>query len=868
MPCGVYTEDTRRGVGLGLSAGGRVQVPSPVIGAPRARPRRGRAGGVVVSDVAIAILSWEPGARRLEYVEVNGGLGGAAIRRQLNSDQAAQLAKELEGFDLPRLADLMIESGEVLVIPLAGPPLTRCSVKAVGPPHAREFELKARGVGVVATVPAAGLGIEDAEFAAAAQTLEFLYDATRTPPGCWLGCEGDIRQWLERKKTAKDEAEAKREAARKKAEEAERADRTFINPYTFVPLPQSIARCKPAGHHRLADKRLSGTFTVTWEFTSPFQAPEGASGTTRLRLPGSSVKGAVRSLHEALAGGCLRIFDEDFIPSYRDAAAVRSENWTLAVVGEATKDGQPLKVELCSEVVWVDAHQLRQACNGSLATGSRVTIRDRDVPPKPNNLGRKELSAKASVEAGGDWVVLVTSAGTRSNKTGTYFLACGKLGKDTAEVTENAWRTFRVAVAGADDLRKAVRATASSNPNDPRPTEPVTFDSQPIGDRRLATGRLWLGDVIWVRTRNEGPASKVADELSLAAIWRHPGWRVSPGQEADREKWSAKKRIPDDLRACDNPAWLCPSCRVFGSADQNARGRDDRAEQRAYAGHVRFGDACSKEPVKLESIRRAPLGAPRPGAGQLYLAYSDRSPARDRDSRPTREWGSDPDIAERRRLRGRKFYWHANPARQSPPRHIARRHQKEAKLAVDRWIAPPGTQLTQRVSFDNLSQAELGGLLASLEPQRVLPGSAERDLRLHLGGGKPLGLGSCFATVSHLRVWTAASRYGGAAEIQAEGDTYLAEFKQSCPHDVTGTWPALGAVLADNTVDAGRVWYPPGAYWSDRAAKEKPFDEPFAFFTASSGMYLKGKVPRSLIPLPDPAAEDQSIQIVRKADLE
>ena len=109
----------------------------------------------------------------------------------------------------------------------------------------------------------------------------------------------------------------------------------FVNPYTFVPFPAAVERRRLAGITCLG-QRLSGAFTVTWTFTSPFQAPEGASGTAVLRLPGTSVKGAVRAVHETLAGGCLRVFDAEFIPSYRDHAQVRGGEWKMAVVDKST----------------------------------------------------------------------------------------------------------------------------------------------------------------------------------------------------------------------------------------------------------------------------------------------------------------------------------------------------------------------------------------------------------------------------------------------------------------------------------------------------------------------------------------------------
>ena len=817
---------------------------------------------------AVVILSWDPAARILEYVAVNGGAGGTAKRLAVGEDGAADISAQLAELALPRVAEMEAEDDVVLIDDVSPVRVVRYAVTAVGRPDDRKFELKDRERRAPSrTISTAALGVTDTARADAANKLEYLYAENLDPPGCWLGCEGGIGAWLEAKRQASEKEKLR------KQEEARRAlaFKRFVNPYTFVPFPATVERSAPGGHHLLGSERLSGAFTVTWTFTTAFQAPEGASGTAVLRLPGTSVKGAVRTVHETLAGGCLRVFDADFIPSYRDHAQVRGPEWKLAVVEKYTADGQPLTVLLCDEVVWVGAGQLRQACGASLATGSRVGIRDADVPSKLNSLGRKELPSSAAVTGGGDWVVLVTDPGTRQVKKGTYFLACGRVGTRTAEVTEAAWRTFRIAAAGTRDMQPGARKRAGHDLDDRQPMAPVKFGSQPIGYRRVVTGRLWEGDVLWVRTRADG-ASVTAEELSLAALWRHLGW--DPKQDPDRSPgdWSAESRVPSALLGCGDPGDLCPTCRVFGSVDQQAREHGDRARQRAYAGHVRFGDACSEQPVELEEIQRAPLGAPRPGAGQFYLNYTDSKPA-GKGRKPTREWGSDPDTERRRPLRGRKFYWHADPAGQAPPRHLARDHQKsrgdgtESELVSRRQLAPAGTVLRQRITFDNLSRAELGGLLAAFEPHRVLTHAG--PILLHLGGGKPLGLGSCAATVEDLRVWTAASRYGGAPAETPDADAYVREFAGTCPAEIKDAiWPSLTAVLAEGTVNPAQVWYPPGEYWPDQEDHQKAFDEPFAFFTASSGMHIEsaGKQ-RPLVRLPDPADRDQSLLIVRKEDL-
>src|ERR1700733_6147709 len=102
----------------------------------------------------------------------------------------------------------------------------------------------------------------------------------------------------------------------------------FINPYTFVPLPAAIARSAPSGHHCAGPVHVSGAMTVEWTLQTPLLLPQAhpAVRAGQVVVPGSSVKGALRSLHETLMGGCLRVVDEEFVPVYRQPAVAKDQN--------------------------------------------------------------------------------------------------------------------------------------------------------------------------------------------------------------------------------------------------------------------------------------------------------------------------------------------------------------------------------------------------------------------------------------------------------------------------------------------------------------------------------------------------------------
>ena len=147
----------------------------------------------------------------------------------------------------------------------------------------------------------------------------------------WMA-EGGVSAWLQKRDQTREadaDALAAAEAARAAAEEARVLDTTFINPYTFVPLPRSVSRGKPRGHACMSEDAttgrpdgFSGWFDVEWSFGTDHLLAQGQSAlrAERLVIPGSTVKGAVRSVHEVLADGCLRVFDADQLPVHRETS--------------------------------------------------------------------------------------------------------------------------------------------------------------------------------------------------------------------------------------------------------------------------------------------------------------------------------------------------------------------------------------------------------------------------------------------------------------------------------------------------------------------------------------------------------------------
>ena len=90
-------------------------------------------------------------------------------------------------------------------------------------------------------------------------------------------------------------------------------------PFAFVPLPNSVDRKRPIGHERYHEKHITGQIHGTIEALSPIHIGSGIIDLgqnvdliktavrtgTNIVIPGSSLKGAIRSVLEAISKSCV-----------------------------------------------------------------------------------------------------------------------------------------------------------------------------------------------------------------------------------------------------------------------------------------------------------------------------------------------------------------------------------------------------------------------------------------------------------------------------------------------------------------------------------------------------------------------------------
>lgn len=202
---------------------------------------------------------------------------------------------------------------------------------------------------------------------------------------------------------------------------------------------------------------------------------------------------------------------------------------------------------------------------------------------------------------------------------------------------------------------------------------------------------------------------------------------------------------------CESRDYVCSACALFGMIPKGP----DQSEEvvgKARASRVRFEDATLLKPPKAEQIGRCylaemtlpELGEPKPGAVEFYtLPPSEKQPS----SAFYKYWTYDYQMEGNRRrplsedqpkLRGRKFYWHSDAWK----KYV---HNQEAPTEMRQMIRPlkpaEGPEEDEdmlfgfRVYFENISEEELNQLCWALTFQ-------DADCAHKIGRAKPLGFGS------------------------------------------------------------------------------------------------------------------------------
>jgi len=212
---------------------------------------------------------------------------------------------------------------------------------------------------------------------------------------------------------------------------------------------------------------------------------------------------------------------------------------------------------------------------------------------------------------------------------------------------------------------------------------------------------------------------------------------------------------------CDNIKALCPACSLFGTTNLT---KNDITT--AIGSRVRFTDAeiQSNGDYYLPMAPLRELSGPKLSAVEFYLFKPEVNAKFDSynyDYMFTWDEGekSQTKTALRvpyvPRLRGRKYYWHHIDFKVEDAYVPKDEKQRETKRNISAELLKRNNKFTFRVYFDDVTKTELTNLIYALDfdNPNVNKNSYFCHPRAHkIGMGKPLGLGSCLITIKSINV--------------------------------------------------------------------------------------------------------------------
>lgn len=231
--------------------------------------------------------------------------------------------------------------------------------------------------------------------------------------------------------------------------------------------------------------------------------------------------------------------------------------------------------------------------------------------------------------------------------------------------------------------------------------------------------------------------------------------------------------LPREMHRCEEGDQLCPACRTFGWVRASQGGASQ-----AYRGRVRFSDGQHevKKPYP-QALTLAILGSPKPTTTRFYLTAPDGHP---RSGQSDHTIGYDGN-GGKNCLRGRKFYRHHLPnprfLEAEPDKKTGERKSNQNRTILAGEAEDAGAQFTFTVTYENLAPEELGALLWSLEV-------GERGFH-RMGFGKPLGLGSVEVKIEKIESMDAWQRYssldarGGWTDVTGKKTEWLQAFQEA-----------------------------------------------------------------------------------------
>lgn len=290
---------------------------------------------------------------------------------------------------------------------------------------------------------------------------------------------------------------------------------------------------------------------------------------------------------------------------------------------------------------------------------------------------------------------------------------------------------------------------------------PLDFNSDSVASAIKDSRAFIPGQLVYVELTTNADG-KVTPESRVVSCGHHFRYRWAYSSSVRRKNGKTRNCLTP--LQCEQQAVALPGItqgspeRLTGARLLFGYVRDDKTpigegSFERLAGRIAINHAVSRgeprflgDPEKGYCVPLPILGQPKASAWEFYLRQDASKAISTYGDLPGNEGGE---------LAGRKFYRH-QPAMQSITDIAATDSETilsdQATLA--RYICTPGTEFRFAIRFTGLRSWELGALLVTLQPHRMLQSGRPGDYAHKLGLGRPLGMGSVRLAIDSNNIWT------------------------------------------------------------------------------------------------------------------
>lgn len=558
-------------------------------------------------------------------------------------------------------------------------------------------------------------------------------------------------------------------------------------PYNFIPLPEKIVPAPPLlnydEYHRntlschidVELQTLSPTYIRGMMTADQFERLSGKGSDSlteaekkelapffqiggRPVIPGSSLRGMLRSIVEIAAFGRIRWVAKQPAFTFRAVAAPKDDPLAgdyQKVVGRMAANVRAGYFEKDGEDWYVRPAKLpRQLPGCGSATEAFLKIKEdrigsRDIPNFVRLSSPKYKPAwynvRFDVRSGhtrsGRAVLIDQIGGEGSSLSHKGVMVCsGNMAESGKKSGARSNRTTHTVILEPDHQAKRIKVSRQAIEDYLKGMTPFQEEALDAWNAGGKKGRGCLAE--------GAPVFYVVEGDEVAYFGHSPNFRIPMRLSGSRRAATPHDFVPLEMREDRRPD--IPDA-MFGWVDESADGNSPPGQRagKVFVGDARYVSHANGIWLSDEPIAPHTLASPKPTTFQHYLVQ-DKQAGHDPDNKASLAHYGTPQ--KETQIRGFKRYWHKGP---TPDIRATEKERTLEKQLTRIRPLKAGVRFCFRIYFENLYAVELGALLWAL----TLPGEPGKTYAHKIGMGKPLGMGAVKLSVKSLVVNDRRERY-------------------------------------------------------------------------------------------------------------